>query len=329
MPIPTYTEQLDALYATTWVLRKPEVIDQVYEATPFFYEMKKKGRMDTQTGGKWIEHTLNYGKNETVTFIGKGGTVEISHKDTMTTTHWDWKYLTGHIIRYFADFQKNRGKPQIIKKVNADIDNLQSSLIDKTEEALFGDGTGDNGKAFDGLGNIVATDPTTDKSVGGINQQTYPWWRNNYYDMTGQEPSVYLIKRMRNMFNTCGKGGEGVRRFPDLIICDQDSYELYDDECLEIGRILIGDKKLADLGFGDLAYKGRPIVWAPSCPSGRMHFLNTNFLSWIVDPLENFNLGEWLPIINQPRDRIAHAMAVGNLVCSNRKRQGVIFGIGK
>ena len=90
----------------------------------------------------------------------------------------------------------------------------------------------------------------------------------------------------------------------------------------------MGDKKLADLGFGDLAYKGRPMTWSPSCTVGSMYFLNTAFLKWTVDPVENFNLGEFLPIIDQPRDVVAHSMTVGNLVASNRKRQGVIFDIG-
>ena len=45
---------------------------------------------------------------------------------------------------------------QLIKKVNADIDNLQSSLIDKLETSLFSDGTGDSGLAIDGVGNIIA-----------------------------------------------------------------------------------------------------------------------------------------------------------------------------
>ena len=147
--------------------------------------------------------------------------------------------------------------------------------------------------------------------------------------MSGEAASVYLTKRMRTMFNDCGAGGEGISRFPDIIICAQDTYELYDEECLEIGRILMGDKKMADLGFGDLAYKGRPMTWSPSCKDESMYFLNTAFLKWMVDPIENFTLGSWLPIIDQPRDVVAHTMTVGNLVTSNCKRQGVIFNIAE
>jgi len=325
---PTMTETLNTMYTTTWYLRRKEIIDQVFLATPFWYLLSKKGKRKTQTGGRSIEIPLQYAKNETVTFIGKGGTVEIAATDPLTVVHWKWKYLTGHIVRYFTEMQMNRGKAQIINKVNADIDNLQSSLIDQLETSLFSDGTGDANLAIDGLANIIKEAPATG-TIGDLNAATYSWWRNNYKDMSGEAASIYLRKRMNTMFNDCGKYGEGVRRFPDIVVCAQDVHEMYESEALEISRINIGDRKLADLGFGDIAYKGRPITWSPSCPDGSMYFLNTSVMEWVADPIENFTLGEWLPIINQPRDVIAHTMTVGNLVTSNRRRLGVIFDIAE
>lgn len=324
----TYTEQLDTLYTTTWNLRKKKVVDQAFEATPFWYLMKKKGRVQAETGGKFIEIPLQYKKNETVQFIGKGGVVSIKATDPLTVALFEWKYMTGHIVRYYADFQKNRGKAQLIRKVNSDIDNLRSSLIDKLESALFGDGTGDDRKAINGLANIVSTDPTTG-TLANINRAQYTWWRNNTKNMAGEAASLYLRKRMSTMFNDCGRYGEGVTRFPDIIVCSQDVYEIYEGETLEIARIMISDRKLADLGFGDLAYKGRPITWSPSCPSGYLYMLNTQFLEFAYDPIDFFTLGEWLPIVNQPRDRIAHSMTVCNLVVSNCRKHGVIYNISE
>ncbi len=324
---PSMTESLNTLYTTTWYLRQNKVQDQIFTATPFFYLLSKKGKKSDQTGGRSIETPLRYGKNTTVTSIGRGGTVSLADTDNLTVVHWNWKYITGHIIRYFADFQQNRGKAELIKKVNSDIDTLKDSFVDALETQLFGDGTGNSSKNIDGVGNIVAEDPTASLVVGDLNQNTYSWWRNRYQDMSGYPTSIYLRKYMVNMFNQCGLQGEGVSRFPDIIVCDQTVYELYDQECFESSRVLMGDQKMADLGFGDLSFKGRPITWSPSATSGSMFFLNTNFLEWISDPIENMTLGEWLPIINQPRDVVAHAMLVANLTCSNRKRQGVIFDI--
>lgn len=328
MAAPTLTEQLNTMYTTTWYLRQKKVVDQIFNATPFWYLMSKKGKRSTQSGGRSIETPLSYAKNETCKFIGRGGTVEMEATDPLTVVHWQWRYLTGHIIRYFADFQQNRGKAQLIKKVNSDIDNLKGSLVDKLETAMFSDGTGDSSLAIDGLGNIVAIDPTTG-TVGNLNRATYSWWRNKYKSMSGEAASIYLRKRMNTMFNDCGKLGEGVSRFPDILVCAQDVYEMYESECLEISRIIISDRKMADLGFGDIAFKGRPFTWSPSCSAGYLYFLNTNNLEWVADPIENFTLGDWLPIVNQPRDVVAHSMTVGNLVCSNCAKQGVIFLIAE
>ncbi len=320
----TTTRQLDTLYTTTWQLRRKELYDQIFNATPFFHLLMRKGKIRHETGGAFIEENLRYDKNATIKFIGRGGVVTISDTDALTVSKWDWKYLTGHIVRHFTDFQQNRGKSQLINRVQSDIDNLRDSTIDKLDVASFGDGTGDDGKAIDGLGNIVAT-TTTSGIVGTIDRATNPWWRNQVYSMSGEDVSIYLLKRMRNMFNTCGLLGEGVSRFPDLLVTTQTIYEAYEEEAEEVYHIT--DNKLADLGFGDLAFKTRPITWSPSATSGMLWFLNTNFLGFVVDDIKWLSLGDWLPIYDQPESYVAHMMSVGNIVGSCMPKQGKLHSI--
>tara|TARA_Y100000310_G_scaffold323043_1_gene382891 strand:+ start:884 stop:1870 length:987 start_codon:yes stop_codon:yes gene_type:complete len=328
MAAPTYTDTLGDMYTTTWQLRLSKLENQIFNATPFYYLMQKNGRRSNQSGGRWIEEPLEYATNPTVRGIGKGEAVTLRQTEHMTTTHWDWKYITGHILRYFVDEQQNAGKSKQIGKVTADIDNLRNSVIDYMETKLFADGTDDSGKAPDGLANIVDVTNTTG-TIGGLNKANYSWWRNNVTSMSGEAASVYLIKRMRTMFNDCGQLGDGVSRFPDLIVTDQATYELYEEECLAIGRIQMPDKGMQDLGFGELAFKGRPITWSPSCTAGYMYFLNTKNLRWIVDPSKWLRLGDAIKIYDQIEDKVHHLVAVGNLVCNNLKRQGVIHTIAE
>jgi hypothetical protein len=318
----TLTQNLDTLYTTTFQKRRKDIIDNIFTTTPLFYKLVKSGKARAEEGGRFIEEALEYAKNDTVKYFGKGDNFPIQDLEILTTSYWDWKYLGGSLTRYFTDEQKNRGKEAIIKMVTSKIDNLQRSLVDKMEVAMFSDGTGDGGKAIDGLGNIIAVAPTTG-TVGTINRATYSWWRNNYKSMSGESMSVYLRKRMNTMFNDCGQQGEGISRFPDLIVTTQDVYEAYENELVEIKQVV--NKEVGDLGFGDLTYKGRPITWSPSAPSGTMRFINTNFLEWVYDKYAQFDLTEWKAIPDQPNDRTAQAVVVGNLVCSNCKRQGVIL----
>jgi len=326
MAVPTRSDSIDTLYLATWQIRKKKIIDAIFEVTPFYYQMTKQGRMDSQSGGKYIEVPINYGKNTSIQFISKGQNVTLTHDDTLTAAKYEWKYLWGHLFRYMVDDQQNKGKSQWIKKVNHDLDVLKDSLVDRLEELLFGDATGDDGKALNGLGNLVPEDPTTG-TIGDLNRATYSWWRSQYNDMTGLEISPYLLPRMLSMWNDCGKL-QGSQRFPDIIICSQAVHEAYNAECFEIGRIAMPDKGMMDLGFGDLSFKGAPITWSPQCPDYAMFMLNTSTLQFLTDPGVHFSLGDWLPIVDQPGDKVAHNLTACNLCINNPAKNGRIFNIG-
>ncbi len=290
--------------------------------------MTQGNRIETQEGGRFLEIPLAYDKNDTVQYIARGGNVALRSQDFMTVAAYEWKYLTGHILRLFQDFQKNRGRAALINRVQQDTTNLKDSLISRLDRDLFSDGTGDGGRAINGLANLVADAPATG-TVGRLNRATYSWWRNRSKNMTGENVSILLLNRMRTIFNTCGIiGAQGADRFPDIIVTTQTIHEAYEEEVQEIARVLIsGNPKMADLGFGNLAFKGKPMTWDPFCGAGRMYFLNTKFLKIIYDPLEWLNLGEWLPIFDQPRDRVAHNMSVLNMGASNCQKQGVLYNV--
>lgn len=290
--------------------------------------MTKKGRIrKSQAEGRFIEEPLRYAKNETVKWIGKGESVDLEATDPVTLSHWEWKWLTGHILKYNADIQRNTGKSRVINMVQLDIDTLRDSLIDDIETAAFGDGTGDSNKAIQGLQSLIADAPATG-TVGGLNRANRAWWRNQYTDMSGEGVATYLIDRMRTMYNDCSKWGDGGQRFPDLIVSDQTSYETYEDECLSIGRIQLPSGGVADLGFGDLAFKGQPMTWAPSCPTQTIYFLNSNVMTFYTNPRQWLTLGDFKDIYDQPEDYVKHSMSMCALVISNARKLGVLFDVG-
>ena len=78
------TEALDNLYTTTWQNMKSTVADQIFDATPFWYWMKDKGKLKTESGGRFLTEPLQYDTNDNVTFIGKGGTVSLNDYEFLT-----------------------------------------------------------------------------------------------------------------------------------------------------------------------------------------------------------------------------------------------------
>ena len=316
------TEAIDNLYTTTWQIMKGDVKDQIFDATPFWFWMRDKGKLRTESGGRFITEPLRYAKSERVKFLGKGGTVSLSDQEFLTAAQYDWKYLVDSIVRFGVDDQKNRGRNQIINLMNAKLQNSQDSLVDKMEEVLFATNSAD-ALQFLGLQNLVQDDPTSSTVVAGINQLTHSWWQNKTKDMTGLSFAINGMAEMRTLLNNVTNNLNSDR--PDIIVSGQTPFEYYEDLVGEQKRIV--NQKMGDAGFENIQFKGMPMIWSPSCANTRMYFLNTTFLAFVYDPMMFFDMTEWKPIPDQVNDRAAQIITAGELTTSRRRAQGVMHTI--
>lgn len=320
--VQTLSEALDNLYTTTWQNMKKEVTDQIFDATPFWFWMKQAGQLEAVAGGRFITEPLRYAKSDRVQFIGRGGTVSLNDQEFLTTGQWEWKYLVDSIVRFGVDDQKNRGKNMIINFMKAKLEMSKDSLADKMEETLFADNSSDT-KAWHGLQEVILDDPTTNNNYGGIDNNTYTWWRNKTKNMTGLSFAVNGHTEMRTMLNNCGNNLASDK--VDLLVSGQTPYEYYEDTVLEQKRIV--NKTLGDAGFENIQFKGRPLIWSSQCANTRMYFLNTKHLKFKYDPMMNFDMTEWKPIPDQVNDRAAQVIVAGQLVSRRRRTMGVLHTI--
>lgn len=319
MAAPTRTETLNNLYTSTWAARRTTVEDAWSGANPVFYKLTQSGNVENQSGGRYIECPLEYASNSTVTALDRGGTVSLAAQELYTTVYFDWKYYAVNVTRYHTDDQKNTGEEMIFRRMDRDLKNAKNSVIEEIETRLF---TAQTGLHILGFQDIIAEDPTASSTtVGNIDQASYTWWRNQYLDMTAFAFAVYGRQKMTNFYNTIiANGGK-----PNLLISDQATYELYDEECFEIQRAYIDDKGLKDIGMGDFAFKGQPWTWSRRAPSGSTFFLDMRKFYLYRDSREWFKMTRWKDIPNQPEDYVAQILMTLELCCSNRKHQGVMF----
>lgn len=322
MPVATLSEALDNLYTTTWLHMKEEAIDNIFDATPFWFWMRDKGRMKTKVGGRLILEALEYAKNDGVGFIGKGGSVSLNDREFLTDATWNWHYLVAPLVRFGTDDQQNRGRTKIMDLMNAKLTNAKNSLVDTLETTLAA-GAGAVGGAFNGLQLLVKDDPTTSTSVGGINQLTYTWWQNKSKNMTGISFATLGIYWMRNMLNNVTNNRRKDRT--DIILSGQTPFEYYEENAYD--KIQLTNTKLAELGFDSQAFKGIPMVWSPAIANTRMYFLNTNFLFFVYDPGVYFDMTEWKPIPEQVNDRAAQIVSACSFITNRRRVQGVMYNI--
>lgn len=325
MSVPSVTINYDNLYTSTIYNRRKEIVDNIFNNTPFLNLLKRKGAIQFDgTGGEYLEAPLAYGKNGTVKSFGRADTFSLTDTHFLSMAKYKWKYVGGSVVRYFTDDAENKDKQAIFKLVDSKVKNLEMSISDELEIMLFSDGTGNSSKDIEGLGNLVDDSPTSSLSVGNINQSTYSWWRNQQKTSSGGA-SLCLRADMRTLFNDCSKGsGAGM---PDAIVTDQTSYELYEDETLEQKQIVTnGTGGTGDTDFPKLLFKGVEMVWSPQATSGYMYFLNTKFIGLVLDPSLSFEMTEWKPMPNGV-DRVAQMVTKLNFVTTRRSSQGVLTGI--
>jgi len=317
---PSWTQTVDNLFTSTWSLRRKEAIEQAFLKTPFAFWLKEKGRIEHISGYTRIEIPLDYASNETIRWIGKGDTVPIQDKEFLTMAYEEWKSVAVSIPRYGIEDQRNRGQAQVIRLIESRINAAERALWEDFERVFFADGTGD--KEPNGLRNIVADLPTSG-TLHGIDRAVYPWFRNQYKAATGSF-AIYGLSDMRTLLNTCLKYSKA--EIQDIVIVtDQNCYEYYEDEVLEMKRSV--NQTLADAGFENIQFKGRPIFWSPFAPSAKMYFINTQYLKLITDEEYFMQMTEWKPIPDQVNDRVCQILCTQNLISSRPVVHGVLHTI--
>lgn len=212
---------------------------------------------------------------------------------------------------------KNSGKEAIINLVDARLKNLERSLINTASTAVYADGTGSGGKELGGLALLVDDDPTAAGTVGGINQVTYSFWRNQY-SAAAATSAGNILTRMNSMWLTCLRGKDK----PDFIPADSIMYTHFEASLQQNQRFT--DASMAEAGFESLKYKTADVIYDDQCTASRMYFLNTDYL--FLRPHKN---RQFVPLserssINQDAYVIPVVWA-GNMTCSNRSLQGVII----
>ena len=128
------------------------------------------------------------------------------------------------------------------------------------------------------------------------------------------------VKAMTQMYGACSIDSDQ----PDLIVTTQAIYDAYETS-LQANKRFEGDSTLADAGFQTLRFKGASVVVDSHCPAGHMYFLNTKYLDFKVHSKRNFEFENFRNL--EANDVMqARIFWMGQLVCSNPSRQGLLVG---
>lgn len=331
------------ILTTTFAKVTPQFIDQVFQARPLAYFLARAGQVIQIDGGARIQEALIGADNSanTATYSGVDA-ISNTPQEEVSSAIYEWKQLASTVSISGIEEAQNSGEAAFLDLLNTKIEVARESVVQKMNEMFYEDGTGNSGKDFNGLWNLVGGYDVADvgseargySTVGGIDPANNAWWRSQIHN-AGQaaeavtngvagfghtDTTTLDRQKMTNVFNDCSVGGDT----PQFILTTQSLHEDY--ESLLQGNVRHMDASLADAGFQALEFKGRPVLFDEDCPAGHMYFINPKYLRLKVHRDRFFKAGPFI----QPVDKDTRTMKMltyGNLTINSRRHQGVIYGL--
>ena len=319
MALPNSNYATEAL-VTTLRGYSGKLADNIITNNALTYALKEKGRIKTQRGGSNIEREIMYAENSLFQRYRGMQQLAMGEVEAFTVAQFDPVQAFVPIVISGRDMRINNGdKYKIVDLWEARITNAETSMSNMINNDALSSGALD--EQMGGLQLIIADDPTTNTSVGGINQNTYSFWRNKVYDFSSASvtASTKIKTGMNNLYLQCTFGKEQ----PDIILADDTFYTYYESSLQEQQRFT--DEKSAGAGFQTLRYKAAKVFYenAANMLDQHMYFINSKHLELVAYQGANFDISAK----KEPYNQDAMGMGIlfmGNLVTDGRRFHGVL-----
>ena len=305
----------DEILSTTLKNYVPKLADNVFTARPLFYALTNGQTIRRVNGGAKIVVPIIYGTNSTAGSYSGSDTIATTAQTGITAAEYDWKQYAATVTITGIEEAKNNGEYAIIDLLEGKIMQAEQTIIQNMNTMFWSDGTGNSGKDMLGLNRLVGTGNT----VGGIDatDSDNAWWRSTVTNQGG----ALTLAAMSTIYNTVSVGNDQ----PTIIITDQDEYEKY--EALLQPNLRYTSADVADAGFQNLLFKGAPVTYdSDTNLDTKMFFLNTKYLRLVAHTETWFQPTPFVRPTNQDA-RYAQILCYGQLTCSNRARQGMLYGL--
>jgi len=309
------------VFTTTLASRTKSLADSMSKNNALLKRLRDKGQMRQITGGSKILEELEYGEGDIVWYSGYD-TISYHPKQLFTAAEYALKLCAVPVAISGEELLMNSGQEQVIDLLEKRISNAEKTLVNQMSAAVYSDGTGSSGKEIGGLALLVADDPTSG-TVGTIDRSAAgnEFWRNQ--SVSGTVDSSNIRQMMSNLYYKCSRGMDK----PDLIVCDDNLYSLYDSSLEALQRFT--DPDIADAGFTNLKFKGADVIYdggqGGHCPENHMYFLNTSYIYLRTHKDRNMKVigGDRLAVNQDALYRIIGW--AGNMTMSNAALQGVLI----
>lgn len=320
MPSPnaTFTEMV----TTTLRNHARELVDNASANNALLTYLKRKNKIETESGGYEIARPLEYDNNQTYLRYSGYDPQNIQASEVLTAAKYDWCQASIHVTASGREIKMNNGPEKMINLVKARIKNAMKSASNNFNVDMYSDGSLSN--QVGGLATLLQNDGLG--TVGGISATTYSFWANKFQEMsgTGTWSKSTIRGEMNSLWLKTVRGNDK----PDLIVASHDTYSAYEASLQDLQRY--GDVQNASSGFESLKYKSADVIFDSNSNFGTtaeiMYFLNTDYIYLIQHPDAQWSESDEKVPTNQ--DAVVVPMYwMGNMVVTNRSVQGKLIDI--
>jgi len=317
--------------------RSRKLADNLVNNNAFLMRLRKRGNSMPFSGGREIMQELAYTSNASFMWYSGYEPLNIALNDTMTAARYAIKQCAIAVVISGLEEIQNSGEEAMMNLIAQRGQVAESSFLNAMSTGLYSDGTAFGGKQIGGTQLIISKTPTTG-TVGGIDASAQTWWRNlalnNSTDPLGA--FVFVQGSTNNIQAYFNKATLALKRNSDgidMIVADGIIYNGYLNSLQTIQRISSDGAGSGGAGFTALKYYGAgkevDVILdggkGGQIPATTAYFINSEFFFFRPSSARNFVvIGGERANVNQ--DAIVKLSAwAGNVTCSNRSLQGVIF----
>lgn len=327
MAFPNLTD----IISTTISNRSGALADNVLKQNALLNRLQKRGNVKSFSGGDRINQEIIYNDPATSNAGSYSGydVIDITPNSPITSAVFDIKQYAAAVSISGLEQLQNSGKEAIIDLLEARVQIAEKQMMNTLSVGVYGDGTGNGGKALTGLQAAVADAPSSG-TYGGINRATWAFWRNIAFSSATDGGAAATSANIQSYMNRVAiqlvRGNDGA----DIAVCDTNYYRLYLESLQSIQRISSDEQAAA--GFTSLKYfgagKSMDVVLdggiGGAIGANRMYMLNSDYI--FLRPHKDRNM---IPIggdrmsVNQ--DAVVKLIGwAGNLTCNGAQFQAVL-----
>jgi len=321
------TETWDSAWTLTMRSKRKELTDNFFDAYPTLEMFRSGGALVTDNGGKEIQADILYAGNSAQYFSGYD-VLNTDAVDGITAAFYPFRYAAVPITINFTEEQENRKREAAMSLLEAKTRQSMLTLRDQINSSLY---SAQTGKAPLGFQDIIADAPgTTPTTLGGITVSGNSWWQNKANNATADTSFQTIVNtnfyegmvRMSTLWNDVSEGNEQ----PTNIFTTNSIYADFEEIFEGTGYQRLSGKDSPGVDGRLPSFRGIPVQYDRDCGTGRMYFLNTNYLKLHMQAGMNFSKTPFKENANQLA-KVAFITVGLQVVTNNRRRQGVIYNL--